>query len=284
MGRLEGRVALVTGAGRGQGRSHALTLAREGADIVAVDVPAAIGSIEYATASSADLLETAEGVEELDRRVLAIEGDARSQQALDDAVAAGVEEFGRIDVLVANHGVLSIDAFWEMSEQRWTEMLDVNLSGVWRACKAVAPQMIAQRSGSIVMTASINAFETQAGYAHYNASKAGVFSLMKNVAIELGGFGVRCNCVCPGATNTTIVDWQNLRDRLLWPGAGAEDLLDATKHWTALAGRKLLDPQSISNAVLWLASDEAADVTGVALPVDAGHLILPGYNGTPAEV
>lgn len=88
----------------------------------------------------------------------------------------------------------------------------------------------------------------------------------------------------PGRDEHTIVDWQNLRDRLLWPGAGAEDLLDATKHWTALAGRKLLDPQSISNAVLWLASDEAADVTGVALPVDAGHLILPGYNGTPAEV
>lgn len=284
MGRMTGRVALVTGAGRGQGRSHALTLAREGADIIALDVPSEIETIEYDTASSDDLRETVKGIEELDRRVLAFEGDARSQQALDDAVAAGVDEFGRIDVLIANHGVLSIDPFWQMSEQRWTDMLDVNLTGVWRACKAVAPQMIAQRSGSIVMTASINAFETQAGYAHYNASKAGVFSLMKNVAIELGGYGIRANCVCPGATNTKIIDWQNLRDQLLWPGAAAGDLYDATKNWTALAGRKLLDPQTISNAVLWLASDEAADVTGVALPIDAGHLILPGYNGTPAEV
>ncbi|GAA4691349.1 mycofactocin-coupled SDR family oxidoreductase [Pseudonocardia yuanmonensis] len=284
MGRMSGKVALVTGAGRGQGRSHALTLAREGADIIALDVPKAIETIEYETASAEDLRETVKGIEELDRRVLAFEGDARSQQALDDAVAAGVDEFGRIDVLVANHGVLSIDPFWEMSEQRWTEMLDVNLTGVWRACKAVAPQMIAQQSGSIVMTASINAFETQAGYAHYNASKAGVFSLMKNVAIELGGYGVRANCVCPGATNTKIIDWQNLRDQLLWPGASAADLFDVTKNWTALKGRKLLNPQSISNAVLWLASDDAADVTGVALPIDAGHLILPGYNGTPAEV
>ncbi|WP_345381141.1 mycofactocin-coupled SDR family oxidoreductase [Pseudonocardia yuanmonensis] len=281
---MSGKVALVTGAGRGQGRSHALTLAREGADIIALDVPKAIETIEYETASAEDLRETVKGIEELDRRVLAFEGDARSQQALDDAVAAGVDEFGRIDVLVANHGVLSIDPFWEMSEQRWTEMLDVNLTGVWRACKAVAPQMIAQQSGSIVMTASINAFETQAGYAHYNASKAGVFSLMKNVAIELGGYGVRANCVCPGATNTKIIDWQNLRDQLLWPGASAADLFDVTKNWTALKGRKLLNPQSISNAVLWLASDDAADVTGVALPIDAGHLILPGYNGTPAEV
>lgn len=283
MGRMSGKVALVTGAGRGQGRSHALTLAREGADIIALDVPSTIETIEYETASAEDLRETVKGIEELDRRVLAFEGDARSQQALDEAVAAGVEEFGRIDVLVANHGVLSIDPFWEMSEQRWTEMLDVNLTGVWRACKAVAPQMIAQQSGSIVMTASINAFETQAGYAHYNASKAGVFSLMKNVAIELGGYGIRANCVCPGAANTRIANWQGLYDRLLWPGAGAADLMDATKHWTALKGRKLLEPQSISNAVLWLASDDAADVTGVALPIDAGHLILPGYNGTPAE-
>jgi SDR family mycofactocin-dependent oxidoreductase len=284
VGRMSGKVALVTGAGRGQGRSHALTLAREGADIIALDVPETIETIEYETASAEDLRETVKGIEELDRRVLAFEADARSQQALDDAVAAGVDEFGRIDVLVANHGVLSIDPFWEMSEQRWTEMLDVNLTGVWRACKAVAPQMIAQQSGSIVMTASINAFETQAGYAHYNASKAGVFSLMKNVAIELGGYGVRANCVCPGATNTKIIDWQNLRDQLLWPGASAGDLFDVTRNWTALKGRKLLDPQSISNAVLWLASDDAADVTGVALPIDAGHLILPGYNGTPAEV
>ncbi|MFC4948136.1 mycofactocin-coupled SDR family oxidoreductase [Pseudonocardia sp. GCM10023141] len=284
MGRLDGRVALITGAGRGQGRSHALTLAREGADIIAFDVPDTIASLEYETASGADLKETVAGVEALGRRILAVEGDARSQQDLDGAVAAGIAELGQVDILVANHGVLSIDPFWEMSEQRWTEMLDVNLSGVWRACKAVAPHMISRQRGAIVMTASINAFETQAGYAHYNASKAGVFSLMKNVAIELGGYGIRANCVCPGATNTRIVDWQGLYDRLLWPGAGAGDLMDATKHWTALRGRKLLDPQSISNAVLWLVSDEAADVTGVALPVDAGHLILPGYNGTPAEI
>ncbi|MGW0085258.1 mycofactocin-coupled SDR family oxidoreductase [Streptomyces sp. NPDC003393] len=283
MGRLEGRVALVTGAGRGQGRSHALTLAREGAHIVAFDVPGTLATIEYETAGSQDLQETVKCVEEAGGRIVAVEGDARSQTAVDEAVAAAVSTFGKIDILVANHGVLSIDLFWEMSEERWTEMLDVNLTGIWRVTKAVAPHMIERRRGSIIMTASINAFETAPGYAHYNASKAGVHSLMKNVALELGGYGIRCNCVCPGPVNTSIVHWQGLYDRLVWPGAGADDLMEATRNWTALQGRKLLDPQSISNAVLWLASDESADVTGVALPVDAGHLILPGFNGSPAD-
>jgi SDR family mycofactocin-dependent oxidoreductase len=282
MGKLDGKVALITGAGRGQGRSHALTLAREGASIIAVDVPGTIGSVEYEMSSSEDLAETVKGVEELDRRIVAVEADARSQAALDGAVAAGLAEFGQIDILVANHGILSIDNFWEMSEERWNDVIDVNLSGIWRAAKAVAPHMIERRRGSICMTASINAIETGPGYTHYNVSKAGVVMLMKNIALELGGYGIRCNCICPGAANTRIANWQGLYDRLIFPGATGADLWDATKNWTALKDRRLLDPQTLSNGVLFLVSDDAADVTGVALPIDAGHLILPGFNHTPA--
>jgi SDR family mycofactocin-dependent oxidoreductase len=282
MGKLDGKVALITGAGRGQGRSHALTLAREGASIIAVDVPGTIGSVEYEMSSSEDLAETVKGVEELDRRIVAVEADARSQAALDGAVAAGLAEFGQIDILVANHGILSIDNFWEMSEERWNDVIDVNLSGIWRAAKAVAPHMIERRQGAICMTASINAIETGPGYTHYNVSKAGVVMLMKNIALELGGYGIRCNCICPGAANTRIANWQGLYDRLIFPGATGADLWDATKNWTALKDRRLLDPQTLSNGVLFLVSDDAADVTGVALPIDAGHLILPGFNHTPA--
>ncbi|MFD9668569.1 mycofactocin-coupled SDR family oxidoreductase [Rhodococcus sp. NPDC059968] len=281
MGKLDGKVALITGAGRGQGRSHALTLAREGASIIAVDVPGTIESVEYEMSSSEDLAQTVKGVEELDRRILAVEADARSQESLDSAVAAGLAEFGQIDILVANHGVLSIDPFWEMSEERWTDVLDINLSGMWRVTKAVTPHMIERGRGAICMTGSINAIETGPGYTHYNVSKAGVLMLMKNVALELGGYGIRCNAICPGATNTRIANWQGLYDRLIFPGATGQDLWDSSKNWTGLKDRRLLDPQSQSNGVLFLVSDDAADITGVALPIDAGHLILPGYNGTP---
>lgn len=282
MGKLDGKVALITGAGRGQGRSHALTLAREGADIIAIDVPGEASSIEYELSGSEDLAETVKGVEELDRRIIAVEGDARSQESLDGAVAAGLSEFGQIDILVANHGVLSIEPFWEMSEERWNQMIDINLSGMWRAAKAVTPHMIERGQGAICMTASINAIETGPGYTHYNVSKAGVVMLMKNIALELGGYGIRCNAICPGAANTRIANWQGLYDRLLFPGAGPQDLMDATKNWTALKDRRLLDPQTLSNGVLFLVSDDAKDVTGVAMPIDAGHLILPGFNHTPS--
>jgi SDR family mycofactocin-dependent oxidoreductase len=282
MGRLSGKVALITGAGRGQGRSHALTLAREGASIIAVDAPGPVESVEYEMSSRDDLAETVKQVEQLDRRAIACEADARSQAALDAAAAAGLAEFGQIDILVANHGVLSIDSFWEMSEQRWNEMLDINLSGIWRATKAVAPHMIERQQGAICMTSSINAIETGPGYTHYNVAKAGVLMLMKNVALELGGYNIRCNCICPGATNTRIANWQGLYDYFLGQGATGDDLMEASRNWTALKGRKMLDPQSQSNAVLFLVSDEARDITGVALPVDAGHLILPGFNHAPS--
>ena len=284
MGRLEGKVALITGAARGQGRAHALTLAREGADIVAVDIAEDVASVPYEMARAEDLEETVAGVEDLDRRAVAVTADVRSQEQLDGAVERGISELGQIDILVANAGINSIAPFWEMSEQMWQEMIDINLSGVWRSAKAVAPHMIERRQGAIVMIASQASFEPTAQTAHYTSAKHGVIGLMKTVAVEMAPYNVRSNAVCPGAIDTVMINNQTLYE--LFAGSGEptrEVALESMRHYNLLNGRSMLPPEAISNAVLWLVSDEAEHVTGVALPVDVGHMILPGYNPNPTR-
>lgn len=279
MGRMDGKVAFITGGARGQGRSHALTLAREGADIIAVDVAGQIEGLPYETATMDDLKQTAAAVEELDRRAVAIQADVRDQGALDAAVARGIAELGQIDVLVANAGIWTIGRLWELSEERWNLELDVCLSGVWRALKAVAPHMIERGSGSVVMTSSVLGFEGSYASGHYAAAKHGVIGLMRTAAIELGPYGIRCNAVCPGFTDTKLNDRQDVYDLMAGgPGGTPEHRLQIAKAWSLLGGRDLINPQLISNAILFLASDEASGITGVPLPVDMGHLATPGLN------
>lgn len=279
MGTLDGKVAMVTGAGRDQGRAHALTLARAGADVVVIDIADQIETVEYPLSRSSDLEQTRAEVEGLGRRVVAVEADVRSQEQLDGAVALGVDQLGGIDILIANAGIFGIGPFWELSDQQWDDMVDVNLSGMWRSAKAVAPHMIERRSGSIVMTASINGLEPSANYAHYTTSKHGVIGLMKCVALELAPYRVRCNAICPGAVDTGMVNWQGLYDAFAGHEDGSrEDLVKNARNLHALQGQGLLEPQMIADAALWLVSETAAAVTGVALPVDGGHMILPGFN------
>lgn len=284
MTRLEGRVALITGAARGQGRAHALRLAREGADVVAVDIARDIDSVPYEMAREDDLEKTVALVEDLDRRCLAVQADVRSQEQLDGAVKRGISELGKIDILVANAGINSLAPFWEMSEETWQDMIDINLSGVWRSAKAVAPHMTERRQGVIVMTASQASFEPTAQTAHYTSAKHGVIGLMKTVAVEMAPYGVRCNAVCPGAIDTVMINNPTLYK--LFAGSGEptrETAWESVRHYNLLNDRSMLPPEAISNAVLWLVSDEAEHVTGVALPVDAGHMILPGYNPNPTR-
>lgn len=170
MGLLDGKVALVTGAARGQGRAHAVTLAREGADVIALDLDRQIDTVPYETARAADLERTVTEVEELDRRIVARTVDVRSSDGLAAVVAEGLDAFGRIDVLVANAGIYSQAPFWEMDEQTWDDVMDVNLKGTWRTVKAVAPHMISRRTGSVVLTSSVNGMEGNPGAAHYAAS------------------------------------------------------------------------------------------------------------------
>lgn len=284
MGRLDGKVALVTGAARGQGRAHATTLAREGADIIAVDIADQISTVRYPMSQPDDLAETARQVEELDRRALPVQADVRSQTALDEAVARGVTEFGQIDILVANAGIYSLAPFWKLTEEQWDDMLGVNLTGVWKSAKAVAPHMIERRTGAIVLTSSVNGLEPGLNYAHYVSAKHGVIGLMRTVALELAPYAVRCNAVCPGAIDTGMTNWQGAYNMFAGHDQGTrDDLVQGARHFHALAGSNVLPPEVIANAALWLVSDESAQVTGVAMPVDAGHMLLPGVNQSPVD-
>ncbi len=185
MGMLDGKVALITGGARGQGRAHAVTCAREGADVIIIDVLDQLPTVPYKLADKADLDETVRLVEAHDRRAVAVRADVRSSREIDVAVAAGIAEFGKIDILIANAGIWTLGSFWELTDDQWEEMIAVNLTGVWKSAKAVAPHMIERRRGSIVLIASVNGLEAGQFTAHYVAAKHGVIGLMKNIALEL---------------------------------------------------------------------------------------------------
>jgi SDR family mycofactocin-dependent oxidoreductase len=281
---LTGQVAFVTGAARGQGRSHALALAEAGADIIAVDACHDVETAPYALATPAELEATAKEIESLDRRVIPVMCDVRDSAGLDEAVARGVAELGRIDILVANAGIWALGRLWEITESQWQEMLDINLTGAWRSVKAVVPTMIEQKRGAIVLTSSVNGFEAGGGMTHYVAAKHGVLGLMRNAAVELGPYNIRCNAICPGIVDTKMNDWPGAYDMMAGhPGGTPQDRQQNAYGWSALAGRGLLSPSSMSRSVVFLASDDARDITGVALPVDGGHAVLPGSNPNPVR-
>ncbi|MBN9739225.1 MULTISPECIES: mycofactocin-coupled SDR family oxidoreductase [unclassified Pseudonocardia] len=282
MARLEGKVALITGAARGQGRSHALAMAREGAEIVAVDICDEIGSVPYGLATPDDLKETVEQVEALDRRIIGRKVDARDQAQLDGVVAEAISEFGGIDIVAINHGIWTRGPLWELSEQTWQDTVDTNLTAVWKTLKAVAPHLIDRRRGSIVITSSVNGVEAQAGSAHYTASKHGAIGLMKSAAMEFAPHGVRVNAIMPGFVDTNMTNWQGAWDMTSGhPGGTREEHEVAARHWHAFGG--LMRPEDISGAVVFLASDESSRITGIEMPVDSGHLVLSTFNPAPPD-
>jgi len=284
MGMLDGKVALITGGSRGQGRAHAVTCAREGADVIIADIADQMATVPYKMATQADLDETTSQVEALDRRILAIQADVRDQGQMDDVVARGIAEFGKIDILIANAGIWTTAPFWELTEDQWDEMIGVNLTGVWKSAKAVAPHMIERQSGSIVITSSTNGIEAGLNYAHYVAAKHGVIGLMKYIALELAPYGIRCNSINPGAIKTPMTDHQGAWDMFAGHEGGTEqDMIQGGYSFTALKGTSFMDPQVIADTALYLNSDLAAKVTGVTIPVDAGHLILTGVNPSPVR-
>jgi SDR family mycofactocin-dependent oxidoreductase len=274
--RHQGRVVLVTGAARGIGRATAVRFASEGADVVACDIGTPVGGAQSATAGGEDLALTAKAVQETGTRCLAITVDVRDQASVDAAVAQGLDRFGRVDVVVANAGIMASAPFWETDEATWGAVLDVNLSGVWRTAKAVAPHMIERRSGVVLATASVQARTARKGLAAYTASKHGLVGMLKAMALELGDHNVRVNAVLPGAIGTPMIDNESA-------GLLGEDgpRVAFFRKMSALRNRSVLPADAVAAAMSWLASDDAAHITGVELPVDAGSLVLPGLNHAP---
>jgi SDR family mycofactocin-dependent oxidoreductase len=276
MGRVEGKVAFITGAARGQGRSHALRLAQEGADIIAVDIAAQIGSVPYAMSTPDDLAETVRQVEALDRRIVATQADVRDFGALQAALDDGVAQLGRLDIVSANAGIFSFGMMDQLTDEQWNDMLAVNLTGVWHAAKAAIPHLKAGgNGGSMILTSSDAGLFAMQNIGHYVSAKHGIVGLMRTLALELAPDMIRVNSIHPTTVNTDMI--QNAAAYELF----APDLPPEERTAEVLAPRfqsinalpiPWVEPIDISNAVLWLASDEARYVTGVTLPIDAGAL------------
>lgn len=276
-GRVEGKVAFITGAARGQGRSHAVKLAQEGADIIAVDVCGTIteGS-PIPAATPEDLAETAELVKGLDRRIVTAQVDVRDFDALKAAVDAGVEELGRLDIIVANAGIGNGgETLDKTSQEDWTDMIGVNLEGVWKTVKAGVPHLLSGgNGGSIILTNSVGGLKAYPQTGHYIAAKHGVLGLMRAFAVELGEHHIRVNTVHPTNVSTPMFHnegtFKMFRPDLENPTA--EDLLPIAKMMHVLPVG-WVEPEDISNAVLFLASDESRYITGLPLTVDAGSTL-----------
>jgi (+)-trans-carveol dehydrogenase/(-)-trans-carveol dehydrogenase len=274
-GRVEGKVAFITGAARGQGRSHAIRLAQEGADIIAVDICEDIPTIPYAGATEADLAETVKEVEVLDRRIVAVQADVRDYAGLKKAVDDGVAQLGRLDIVSANAGVgAGPHAAWKIDEATWQTMMGINLTGVWHTAKAAIPHLIAGKGGSIILTSSAAGLQAYENIAHYVSAKHGVVGLMRTLALELAQYGIRVNSIHPTQVDTPMIQneqtWRLFRPDLENPTRA--DFAPASQTLNALP-IPWVEPVDVSNAVLFLASDEARYITGVAFPVDAGAVI-----------
>ena len=265
--RFEDKVVLITGAARGQGREHARRFAAEGANVIAVDACAPIlPDVAYEAATEEDLRETARLVEQEGCGVVAHVADVRNQSALDAAVAEGLDRFGRLDVIVANAGVASYHLTWEVPEDHWAIVLDVNLTGVWRTVKAGLPAMIdAGNGGAITFISSAAGLRGYSYLGHYAATKHGLVGLMRSLTLEVGQYDIRVNTIHPGAVDTVMGNDPDVR-RIIH---------DDPRTTAAYTGQRPLDGgaqkvEDISNALLWISSDEARMVTGITLPIDAG--------------
>ncbi|BCJ50476.1 putative short chain dehydrogenase/reductase [Actinoplanes sp. NBRC 14428] len=257
------------------GRSHAVRLAEEGADIVAVDVCADLETAPYPGAVSEDLATTTKLVEQLGRRIIARRADTRDLKQLQSVVDEAVAEFGHIDVVCANAGVSSFGFSWELTEDAWQEVIDVNLTGSWKTVRAVIPHMIERnQGGSLIFISSVQGLIGVPTMSHYTASKHGMVGLMRALAVELAPYNIRVNSVNPGNVGTPMVDNAIMRKMYL------PELSDPTSEDADNVMRRLnalptgwIDPREISEAVLYLASEQARSVTGITLPVDAGMMI-----------
>ncbi len=273
MKRLEDRIILVTGAARGLGRACAIRCAEEGAHLVLTDIGKSIETVLYEGASGGQLESVADEVRAMGVRAVTALADVRIRHELDRVVDVGTQGIGPIDGLVAAAGIDSWGKSWELTDDQWDAMLDINLGGVWKAARAVAPGMIDRRLGSMVFISSVLGHKPNVDFAHYTAAKHGVVGLARTMALELASFSVRVNTVDPTSVNTDMITNQLYLDRTV--GHEGATLEEAFQHWGAWNALPVpwIEPIDVANAVLFLLSDEARYITGVSLPVDAGAML-----------
>jgi SDR family mycofactocin-dependent oxidoreductase len=265
---FEGETAFVTGAARGQGRSHALRYAENGANVVATDVCDTAEASTYDLSGREQLEETVELAEERGAEAIGLEMDVTEEAEIEAAVETAVAEFGGIDVLANNAGVAPASALMELDQETWDLAVDVNLKGMWLTAKHVGTRMIERgEGGCIVNTSSTAGFVASPGLGHYTAAKHGVIGLTKTLAVELAPHDITVNAVCPTAVDTAMTGGivEHIDDDVadLAEQSGADNLLD-----------EIVQPEDVSAAFMWLSSDDARFVTGVALPVAAGATAL----------
>lgn len=272
MGRLDGKVAFITGVGRGQGRSHAVRMAREGAAIIGVDICAPVQSVNYPMASEEDLAETGRLVEAEDARAVLRQADVRDRAALQSALDEGLAELGGLDIVVPNAGIASYSPFHEVSEGAWQEMLDINLTGVWHTCVVAREALIANGGGSIVITSSAAVLKPPANLVHYAAAKHGVVGVMRSLAKELAEYKIRVNSIHPTQVDTPMVMNDEVF-RLFRPELDNPTREDIVQPSTEINLMEVawLGVEEVSDTVIFLASDESKFITGAMIPIDAGQ-------------
>ncbi|MGX9674428.1 mycofactocin-coupled SDR family oxidoreductase [Mycobacterium sp. HM-7] len=275
-GALEGKVAFITGAARGQGRAHAIRMAREGADIVAIDICGPVSdTITYPMPTSEDLAETARLVEAEGRKVLAREVDIRDLAAQKQVVADAVEQFGRLDILVANAGVLSWGRLFEMDEDQWDSVVNVNLSGTWRTIRAVVPAMIeAGNGGSIIIVSSSAGLKATPGNGHYAASKFGLVGLTNALALEVGEYGIRVNSIHPYSIMTPMIEPEAMGAIFskypTYLHSFAPMPYKPVAHDGKAGLQEFMTPEEVTDVVTWLAGPGAGTISGSQIAVDRG--------------
>jgi SDR family mycofactocin-dependent oxidoreductase len=275
MGVLDGKVAFISGGARGQGRSHAIRLAEEGADIITFDICESFDTVAYAQATEEDLAETVKAVESLDRRIIAKKADVRDQAAVQAVLDEGIAELGRVDIVLANAGIMPVIGEKGAQRQAWHDAIDVMLTGVLHTCEAAIPRLIEQGDGgSMVITSSvaglvgpIRVLDTKNdGFLGYIAAKHGVIGLMRAYANVLGPYSIRCNTVHPTGVNTGMVN----NPEFMTLAQQQPSLMEAMHNTLPVP---LVEAQDISNAILYLVSDAGRYVTGITMPVDAGATV-----------
>lgn len=279
MGRLDGKVAIVTGAGRGMGRAHAVALAREGADVVVCGIEHDLPGLKFKLWSPGDLEETVRLVEQEGQRAIKVAADVGNFDDMQHVADTAIAEFGKIDIMVANAGIVAYGRIYEMPKEDWDVVVHVLLTGVWNSIRVCAPHFVEQCSGRFIATSSAIGKMGTGNNTNYGTAKWGVIGLVKAAAVDLGPYNVTCNAVCPGYVSTPLLD-NDLTLSVFFPGQESKTMEDmdeqirGTHHFLPV-GR--LDPSEISKAIVFLASDDARYISGSTVDVSAGMASI--YSG-----